>query len=138
MKIASDANKSSTLCTAYGVVLATGLGNPPAVWVWTGKMVRFGSKPVQKPDPLCLGGVVTRTGHKPAVFWPGLSYCRASFSRTQILNWSQSLEFAKLWNQPKNRGFGAVRFFDVVKPVATVPVRFQPGPGTEPPIWNHC
>ena len=35
-------------------------------------------------------------------------------------------------------GFGGVRFFDGVKPVATVSVRFQPGPGTEPPIWNRC
>ena len=33
-----------------------GPGNPPAVWVWTRKTVQFGSKPVQKPDPLLLGG----------------------------------------------------------------------------------
>jgi len=57
---------------------------------------------------------------------------------TQILNWSQRSDFAKMWNRPKNHGFGAVRIFDGVKPVATVPVQFQPGPGTEPPIWNCC
>ena len=38
------------------LVLATGLGNPPAVRVWTAKTSRFGSRPVQKPDPLTLGG----------------------------------------------------------------------------------
>jgi len=38
------------------LVLATGPGNPPAVRVWTTKIVQFGSKPVQKPDPLHLGG----------------------------------------------------------------------------------
>jgi hypothetical protein len=37
-------------------VLATGPGNPPAVRVCTGKTVRFGSRPVQKPDPELLGG----------------------------------------------------------------------------------
>jgi len=39
-----------------GVVLATGPGNPPAVQVWTGKAVPFGSRTVQKPDPQLLGG----------------------------------------------------------------------------------
>jgi len=38
------------------VVLATGPGNPPAVRVWTGKTVRFGSRTVQKPDPEHIGG----------------------------------------------------------------------------------
>jgi len=38
------------------VVLATGPGNPPAVQVWTGKTVRFGSRTVQKLDPQHLGG----------------------------------------------------------------------------------
>ena len=65
-----------------------------------------------------------------------ISYCDTI--RTQIPNWSQSSESAKLWNRPKNRGFGAVQFFDAVKPNATVPVRFQPGPGYEPQIWNRC
>jgi len=37
-------------------VLATGPGNPPAVRVRIANTVRFGSKPVQKPDPLHLGG----------------------------------------------------------------------------------
>ena len=38
------------------LVLATDPGNPPAVRVWTGKTVRFGSRTVQKPDPELLGG----------------------------------------------------------------------------------
>ena len=38
------------------LVLATGPGNPPAVWVWTSKTGRFGSRPVQKPNTLTLGG----------------------------------------------------------------------------------
>jgi len=61
------------------LVLATGPGNPPAVRVLTGGSVRFGSKPGQKPDPLCLGGFVTRTGHKPAVFWPGCTWTAVPF-----------------------------------------------------------
>jgi len=64
------------------------------------------------------------------------SYCDTI--RTQIFNWSQSWDLENLWNRPKNRGFGVVWFFDVVKPVAKVPVRFQPGPGTKPRIWNCC
>jgi hypothetical protein len=32
-----------------------GPGNPPAVRVWTGKIVWFGSRTVQKPDLLLLG-----------------------------------------------------------------------------------
>jgi len=42
--------------TLIQVVLATGPFNPPAVRVQIAKTVRFGSKPVQKPDPLHLGG----------------------------------------------------------------------------------
>jgi len=38
-----------------GIVLATDPGNPPAVRVWTGKTVRFGSRPIQSPDPELLG-----------------------------------------------------------------------------------
>jgi len=38
------------------LVLAMGPGNLPAVQVWTGKTVRFGTRPVQKPDPELLGG----------------------------------------------------------------------------------
>jgi hypothetical protein len=41
--------------TAFYLVLATGPGNPPAVWVWTGKTGQFGSRTVQKPDPQTLG-----------------------------------------------------------------------------------
>ena len=42
--------------TVTRLLLATGPGNPPAVRVRTAKTVRFGSKPIQKPDPLHLGG----------------------------------------------------------------------------------
>jgi len=62
------------------IVLATGLGNPPAVRVWTGYTVRFCPKTVQQPDLLSLGGVGTQTGLKPAEFWPRLSDSRVSFS----------------------------------------------------------
>jgi len=31
-----------------------------------------------------------------------------------------------------------VRVFHAVRTVATGPVRFQPGPGIEPRIGNHC
>ena len=38
------------------LVLATALSDPPAVRVWTRQMIQFGTKSVQKPDPLLLGG----------------------------------------------------------------------------------
>ena len=38
------------------LVLATGPCNAPAVRVWTAKTGWFGSRPVQQPDPLTLGG----------------------------------------------------------------------------------
>jgi hypothetical protein len=38
------------------IVLATGPGNQAAVWVWTGKTVRFGSRPIQTTNPERLGG----------------------------------------------------------------------------------
>jgi len=41
---------------AQSLVLATGPGNSPAVGAWTGKMVRFGSRPIHIPDPELLGG----------------------------------------------------------------------------------
>jgi len=50
-----------------GVVLATGQGNMPVAWVWTGRTVRFGSSTIQKPDPQLLGSPI------PA---PYLSTCR--------------------------------------------------------------
>ena len=53
------------------LVLATGPGNLPVVRYLASGSVWLGSRLGQKPDPLCLGRVVTRTGHKPAVFWPG-------------------------------------------------------------------
>jgi len=37
------------------IVLAMGPGNMAAVRVWTRKTVRFGSRTVQKPDPLLSG-----------------------------------------------------------------------------------
>jgi hypothetical protein len=37
------------------IVLATGPGNLPVVWVWTAKTGRFGSRTVQKPYLLHLG-----------------------------------------------------------------------------------
>jgi len=67
---------------SQGVVLATGLSNLQEVQVWTGKTVRFCSRPIQNTELPCLCGVSTWTGYKPVVFWPGLSYSRASFSST--------------------------------------------------------
>ena len=52
------------------VVLATGPGNPRAVQVLTGGSDWFGSRPGQKPNQLCLGGFVTRTGHRAVGIWP--------------------------------------------------------------------
>jgi hypothetical protein len=62
-------------------VFTTALGNLPALWFLARGSVQFSSRPGLKPGLRCLGGVVTQTGHKPAVFWPGLSYSRSSFFR---------------------------------------------------------
>jgi len=68
--------------------------------------------------------------------FPYMSYC--DMIRMQMLDWSQSCGLAKLWNWPKNRWFHAVRFIEGIKPIATVPAWFQPGPGTNLRIWNRC
>jgi len=47
---------NSAGCWAAWVMLGMGPGNPSAVQVWTAKRGQFGSRPVQKPDPLNLGG----------------------------------------------------------------------------------
>jgi hypothetical protein len=47
-------------------------GNPSAVVVLTGDSVRFGARHGQKPDLVCLGGFVTRTGHRTEGICPGL------------------------------------------------------------------
>jgi len=57
-----------------GLLLATGPGNRPAVQVLAGGSVQFGSRPGQKPDPLHLGGFITRTRHIPGGFWPGWNW----------------------------------------------------------------
>jgi len=56
---------------AKAIVLATGVGNRPAVWVLTGGSVQFSSGPGHRPDLPCVGWVVTRTRRKLAVLWPG-------------------------------------------------------------------
>jgi len=40
------------------IVLATGSDNVPEVGDRTGKTVQFGCRPVQKPNPLCLSGLL--------------------------------------------------------------------------------
>jgi len=74
----------SILGVYLGVVLATGPGNPPPVRVLTGGSVRFGSLPGRKPEPRGLGGFITRTGHKPAVFWPGCTRTAGPFHGSSI------------------------------------------------------
>jgi len=44
------------ICTISSLVLAMGLGNLPAVQVWTAKRGWFSSRPVQKSALLTLGG----------------------------------------------------------------------------------
>ena len=52
-------------------VLTTDGGNPPADRILDAVSVLFGSRPAQKPNSHCPGGVVTRTRHKPVVFQLG-------------------------------------------------------------------
>jgi hypothetical protein len=61
----------------------------------------------------------------------------ADMLTTQIVNWSQRSEYAKRWNRQKICGFGAVQWFDVLKPIAMVPAMFQSAPRTIPLIWNR-
>ena len=65
----------------YWVVSAMGPENRAAVWVWTGKMVQSGSRPSQKLHLPGLGGVITQTGQKPMVFWPGCTWTVVSYLR---------------------------------------------------------
>jgi len=55
MKYAQEHEANQTTHWPW-VVLAMGQGNVPAAWVCTAKTDRFGSRPIQKPDPLTLGG----------------------------------------------------------------------------------
>jgi hypothetical protein len=59
---------------------------------------------------------------------------------TQILNWSQSTECPKLFNQPKNCGFGAVRFFWCGKTrchsSSSVPTRTRNQPANLEPLLS--
>jgi hypothetical protein len=52
------------------LVQTTGQDNPPAVGVWTGKTVRYGSRTVQNVDPLLLGG----SNRHP--YWATHRFCR--------------------------------------------------------------
>jgi len=70
------------------LVLPTGPGNPPLVRFLPGGSVQFGSRPGQKPNPLCLGRVVTQTGNRNAGFWPG-------WNRTMV----RTIRFLQLWFQ---------------------------------------
>jgi hypothetical protein len=51
------------------LVLARGPGNPPAVRVFPGGSVRFGSRMGKKPEPLLSWRVVTRPGHRTTGIW---------------------------------------------------------------------
>jgi hypothetical protein len=53
---------------APALVIATGPGNLPAVEVVTGGPIRFGSRPGRRPNPLCPGVFVTRTGYNSLFF----------------------------------------------------------------------
>jgi hypothetical protein len=65
-----SAMKTIIEMTYSPLVVATGPGNPPVVRVLTSSSVQFCSRTGQQPDLGCHGGFVTRTGHKPAIFWP--------------------------------------------------------------------
>jgi len=45
------------------LVLATCLGNPPAVRMWTTNTGRFGSRPAQKPEHLLFAGQTHNRTH---------------------------------------------------------------------------
>ena len=44
----------------------------------------------------------------------------------------------RLWNRPTITGYGEGALYELVNPVATVPVGFQRGAGTEPQICACC
>jgi len=70
------------------LVLATGLGNPPAVRVMTGSSVWLSSRPSQKPESHLSWRVVTWPGHRTADICP-------LWNRTAVPN----LLFLHLWLQ---------------------------------------
>jgi len=74
------------LSKKYRVVLATGLGNPPAVWVLICDSVDFVSRTGQNPEPGLAWWVVSWPGHGTV----GISL---GWNRTTVPN----LQFLQLW-----------------------------------------
>jgi len=70
------------------LVLATGPWNPPAVLGLSSGSVRFGSRPGENPNRLCLGRCVTWTGNRTVGIWPG-------WNQTNVPN----IRFLQLWLQ---------------------------------------
>jgi hypothetical protein len=68
------------------VVLATGLGNTPAVWVLPSGLVWVGSRPGEKPDPHSSWRDVTWPGNQTVGNWLG-------WNRTAVPN----SQFQQLW-----------------------------------------
>jgi len=92
------------------VVVATSSGNPAAVRVFAGGSVQFRSSPGQKPEPRCLGGVVSRTRHSPVAFWPG-------WSRPTVPN----TRFQPLWLQIKYLSYDCIVIWSVCRLCSFMP-----------------
>jgi hypothetical protein len=75
------------------LVLSIGPRNPPGVRFLAGGSVRIGSVPAPKHEPLCIGGVVTRTEPKPCVFGPGRNRTASLFCGSYIFGSNYVFEF---------------------------------------------
>jgi len=75
------------------IVLPTGPGNPPAIQGWSAKTDWFGSRPVQKPDLLTLGGAnpdlyLSTRGFRRVWRYPSVPISGSVFQVSHL--WSQS------------------------------------------------
>jgi hypothetical protein len=120
-----------TMLSMQWLMLATGPGYPPGVRALTGSSVWFGSSPGQKPEPLCLGVFVTRSGQKPAVFWPVCNWTAVLLLRV-IQLW---LKFS-VWVPLISRHDEYVGYADLASLLPPA-VRFTIGPKFIESRWNN-
>jgi len=101
------------------LVLATGPGNPPAVWVWTAKTGRFDSGPGQKTDPLTVGGpnpdpYLSTTGFRRVWLDPSVPISGSVFRVSHLRSHSDMLLWiAKYWHWYCTLHFRRISCLDV-------------------------
>jgi hypothetical protein len=103
----------------YCLVLATGSGNPLAVRVCTAKMGRFGSKSVQNPNPLTVGGpnlhlYPSTSGFRRVSLDPAFPNSGSAFRGSHLWSHSDLVPLiVKYWHWYFTVHFQCISFLDV-------------------------